>query len=42
MIEADPPRPLLPFAELRFHGLGCGKFPISVWLGAQGTRTLIS
>jgi hypothetical protein len=20
-----------------FHGLGCGKFPISVWLGAQGT-----
>ena len=25
-------------AELRFHGLGCGKFPISVWLGAQTTR----
>jgi hypothetical protein len=20
-----------------FHGVGCGKFPISVWLGAQGT-----
>ena len=25
------------FAGLRFHGLGCGKFPISVWLVAQGT-----
>ena len=22
---------------LRFRGLGCGKFSISVWLGAQGT-----
>jgi len=21
-----------------FHGLGCGKFSISVWLGAPGTR----
>jgi len=29
---------LLSFAGLRFHDLGCGKFPISVWLGAQGTR----
>jgi hypothetical protein len=28
----------LSFAELRFHGLGCGKFAISVGLGAQGTR----
>ena len=34
------PRPhrQLSFAGLRFHGLGCGKFPISVWLGARGTR----
>jgi hypothetical protein len=23
---------------LGFHGLGCGKFPISVRLGAQGAR----
>jgi CRP/FNR family transcriptional regulator, cyclic AMP receptor protein len=29
---------LLSFAGLHFHGLGCGKFPVSVWLGAQGTR----
>ena len=29
---------LLSFARFRFHGLGGGKFPISVWLGAQGTR----
>jgi len=26
----------LSFGGLRFHGLGCGKFPIPVWLGAQG------
>jgi hypothetical protein len=40
--EPCPPKPvlygLLSFARLRFHGLGGGKFPISVWLGAQGTR----
>jgi len=24
--------------ELRFRGLGRGKFPISVWLGARGAR----
>jgi len=40
--EHWPPKPvahrLLSFARLRFHGLGGGKFPISVWLGAQGTR----
>jgi hypothetical protein len=29
---------LLSFAGLRFHGVGCGEFPISVWLGAPGTR----
>jgi hypothetical protein len=29
---------LLSFAGLHFHGLGCGRFPVSVWLGAQGTR----
>jgi hypothetical protein len=29
---------LLSFAGLHFQGLGCGKFPVSVWLGAQGTR----
>ena len=23
--------------DLRFHGLSCGKFPISVWFGAWGT-----
>jgi hypothetical protein len=28
------PHRLLSFAGLRFHGLGGGKFPISVWLGA--------
>ncbi len=27
----------LSLAGLRFHDLGCGEFPISVWLGAQGT-----
>ena len=26
-----------PFARLRFHGLGCGKLSISVWLGAPST-----
>jgi hypothetical protein len=30
--------PGLSFAGLRFHGLSCGKFPISMWLGAQGAR----
>jgi len=29
---------LLSFAGLHFHGLGCGKFSIPVWLGARGTR----
>jgi hypothetical protein len=29
---------LLSFAPLGFHGLGGGKFPVSVWLGARGTR----
>jgi hypothetical protein len=29
---------LLSFSGLHFHGLGYGKFPVSVWLGAQGTR----
>ena len=29
---------LLSFAALRFHGLGCGKSPISVGLCAQGAR----
>ena len=29
---------LIEFAALHFHGLGSGKFPISVWLEAQGTR----
>ena len=28
----------LSFAGVRFHGLGCGKFPVSVWLGARGAR----
>ena len=28
----------LSFALASFHGLGCGKFPIPVWLGAPGTR----
>ena len=32
------PQRLLSFAGLRFHGLRRGKFPVSVWLGAQGTR----
>jgi hypothetical protein len=32
------PHGLLSFARLFFHGLGCGKFPIPVWLGAWGTR----
>jgi hypothetical protein len=40
--EQCPPKPVLhrvlSFARLRFHGLGGGKFPISVWLGARGTR----
>jgi hypothetical protein len=36
--RAPWPHRLLSFAGLRFHGLGCGKFPISVWLGAQGIR----
>jgi hypothetical protein len=40
--EQCPPKPVLPrllsFAPLGFHGLGGGKFPISVWLGARGTR----
>jgi hypothetical protein len=31
------PRLLLSFADLRFHGLGCEKIPISVRLGARGT-----
>jgi hypothetical protein len=35
--RAPWPHRLLSFAGLRFRGLGCGKFPISVWLGAQGT-----
>ena len=29
---------LLSLARLHFHGLGCRKLPVSVWLGAQGTR----
>jgi hypothetical protein len=32
------PQRLLSFAGLRFHGLGRGKFPVSVRLGARGTR----
>ena len=32
------PHRLLSFALASFHGLGCGKFPISVRLGTQGTR----
>jgi hypothetical protein len=32
------PQRLLWFALASFHSLGCGKFPISVWLEAQGTR----
>ncbi len=40
--EQWPPKPvlhrLLSFAQLRFHSLGGGKFPISVGLGAQSTR----
>ena len=44
--EQWPPKPvlhrLLSFAQLRFHGLGGGKFPISVWLGAQSTRVQLA
>jgi len=29
---------LLSFAAFRFHGLGCGEFPVSVGLGTQGAR----
>jgi len=40
--EQCPPKPalhrLLSLARLRFDGLGGGKFPVSVWLGAQGSR----
>ncbi len=36
--RAPPGSPAVSFAGLRFHDLGCGKFPISVWLGAQGAR----
>ncbi len=40
--EQCPSKPvlhrLLSFARLGFHGLGGGKFPIPVWLGARGTR----
>ena len=25
-------------AEFRFHSLGSGEFPVSVWLGARSTR----
>jgi hypothetical protein len=32
---ASPP---LSLAGWGFQGFGCGKFPISVWLGARGTR----
>jgi hypothetical protein len=39
---ACPPKPvhhrLLSFVRLGFHGLGGGKFPIPVWLGARGSR----
>jgi hypothetical protein len=28
----------LSIALASFHGLGCGKFPIPVWLGALGAR----
>jgi hypothetical protein len=27
----------LSFARFRVQGLGCGEFPIPVWLGARGT-----
>jgi hypothetical protein len=30
------PQPLLSFPALCFHGLGCGKFSIPVWLTPQG------
>jgi hypothetical protein len=28
----------LSFAGFCFHSFGCGEFPVSVWLGARGTR----
>ena len=30
--------PTYRFAGFCFHGLGCGEFPVSVWLRARGTR----
>ena len=36
--RAASPHRLLSFAGFRFHSLGCGEFPVSVWLGARGTR----
>ena len=29
---------VIAFAELHLYGLGCGKFPITMWLGAKGAR----
>jgi len=29
---------LCAFCRFRFYGFGCREFPISVWLGARGTR----
>jgi hypothetical protein len=44
--EQCPPKAVLHrplcFARLGFHGLGGGKFPISVWLGARGTRVQLT
>jgi len=36
--RAPWPHRLLSSAGASFHGLGCRKFPISVGLGARGTR----
>ena len=30
--------PTVIVCRISFHGLGCGEFPISVWLGARGAR----
>jgi hypothetical protein len=38
MISTGQKHRLLSFTGLRFYGLGCGEFPISVGLVAQGTR----
>jgi hypothetical protein len=36
------PHRWLSLAEIRFRGFGCGKFPVSVGLGARGTRVQLA